>query len=406
MSGIEVDESSAPEARGAGERILVTGATGFLGWQVFLRLYRQYPATRFRLPVRAKHGQGPDQRVTRLVAHSFPPEERKKVLEHIEVVAADLTQKNLGLPAEKYERCAREETRIIHAAAEVRFDRSLAESARINVEGARNLLEYAALGRRAGSLKSFTHVSTAFVAGTREGIIREDELEAGQEFRNAYERSKFEAEKLVREARDEVPTVVVRPSIIVGDSRSGVTTSFKALYWPLKVYANRRWRIVPGFPEAIVDMVPVDFVADATAYLAFEKCALGRTIHLCAGPQRSASVAQIAQSAADFFNLPPPRFVNPVLFLALLRPLFLAVIWGKRRRILRTGKVYRPYFSTKMVFDTTVARELLDPHGIHPPRVEQYMENLFRYCLESDWGRRPVKLEGLNYGEGAKAGIG
>ena len=386
-----MDESLSPEAPSAEERILVTGATGFLGWQVFLRLHRQYPCALFRLPVRFKRGQGPDKRVSALVAHSFPPEERKKVLERIEVVAADLTQKNLGLPAEKYERCALETTRIIHAAAEVRFSQSLSELRRINVDGARNILEYAYLGHRAGILKSFSHVSTAFVAGKREGIIREDELEAGQEFRNAYERSKFEAEKLVRDAMSEVPTVVIRPSIIVGDSRSGVTTSFKALYWPLKVYVNRRWRIVPGFPEAIVDMVPVDFVADATAYLAFEKRALGRSIHLCAGRERSASVAQIAQSAADFFHLPPPRFVNPVLFLALLRPLLLAVIWGKRRRILRTGKVYRPYFSTRMVFDTTVARELLDPHGIHPPRVEQYMENLFRYCLESDWGRRPER---------------
>jgi long-chain acyl-CoA synthetase len=401
-------ESSAlaSKERGAQERIIMTGATGFLGWQVFLCLYRECKDARFCLPVRGRRGQEADKRVAALVAHSFPPQERKEVLERIEVVPADLAQEKLGLSADAYERHARESTRIIHVAAEVHFDASLAELRRINVDGTRKVLEWAQLAHRAGDMRSFTHVSTAFVAGKRGGIVREDELEAGQEFRNAYELSKFEAEKLVKGAADQLPTIVVRPSIIVGDSQSGVTTSFKTLYWPLRVYANKRWRLVPGFPDAIVDMVPVDFVAEAIAHLSFQQRAIGRTVHLCAGFERSASVGQIAKSAADYFGVAPPRFVNPVLFLALLKPLLLAVIWGQRRKVLRTGKVYRPYFSTRTIFDTTVARELLGPLGIDPPRVEQYMENLFRYCRESDWGRRPVRLEELDDSPRAKAGIG
>ncbi len=406
MAKIEMDQSLASRERAAAERIMITGATGFLGWQVFLCLYRRCKDARFCLPVRGRRGQGADKRVAALVAHSFPPEERKEVLERIEVAPADLTQEKLGLSADAYERHARESTRIIHVAAKVHFDASLAELRRINVDGTRNMMEWAQLAHRAGDIRSFTHVSTAFVAGRREGIVREDELEAGQEFRNAYELSKFEAEKLVKGVADQLPAIIVRPSIIVGDSRSGVTTSFKALYWPLRVYANKRWRLVPGFPDAIVDMVPVDFVAEAIAHLSFEEGAIGCTVHLCAGPESSASVGQIAKSAADYFGVAPPCFVNPVLFLALLKPLLLAVIWGKRRKVLRTGKVYRPYFSTRTIFDTTVAGELLGPLGIHPPRVEQYMENLFRYCRDSDWGRRPVRLEGLDYSPRAKAGVG
>ena len=86
--------------------------------------------------------------------------------------------------------------------------------------------------------------------------------------------------------------------------------------------------------------------------------------------------------------MPPPRFVNPALFLALLRPVLMVALWGPRRRILRQGGFYRPYLDMRLEFDTTQADALLAPAGIEPPRVMEYLERLFAYCVESDWGRR------------------
>jgi hypothetical protein len=131
-------------------------------------------------------------------------------------------------------------------------------------------------------------------------------------------------------------------------------------------------------------------VAEAVAHLAGEERALGRCAHLCAGPSGCATLRQIAEYASGFFKAPPVRFVNPALFLGLLRPILLAALWGPRRRILRDGRFYHPYFRMQTTFDTSAAEELLGPAGIRPPGVMDYIEKLFRYCVESDWGSRPT----------------
>lgn len=374
------------------ERFVITGATGFLGREVLRRLVERWSEARFVLLVRGREGETAGQRVRALVEELFPPHERAAVLERLEVHSADLTLERFGLSERAYASLADGTTRVIHSAATVRFDHPLETARRINVGGTRSVIALARKAHRRGSLVSFTSVGTAFVSGTRTGLVREDELDIGQAFRNTYERTKCEAEALVRSHRDELPTVIARPSIIVGDSRTGITTSFKTLYWPLKVYAKHRWRTVPGRPDAVVDIVPVDFVADAVAHLALDEQAVGRCAHLCAGPAGSATIREIGEFASHFFGIGPPRFFDPAFFLAVLRPILYATVWGKRRRVLHNGRFYLPYFRMQVAYDTTQADELLGPAGIHAPRVTAYLAKIFRYCLDSDWGKRPVTL--------------
>ena len=370
------------------ERVLLTGATGFLGREVLHALLGTRPEARIVLLARGAAEQSATERVEAILARRYGPDEREPVRRRVEVLDADTSAPRCGLSERAWAAAADGVTRIIHAAAAVRFDAPAEEARRANTGGARNLLDLGLEALRRGALLSYSHVSTAFVAGERHGLVREEELDCGQRFRNTYERTKFEAEILVRERMQDLPAAILRPSIVVGDSRSGVTTSFHTMYWPLRVYAQRRWRIVPGRPETPIDIVPVDFVAAATAHLAFAPGARGRTLHLCAGPARSTTVGEIAGAAARFFHVPPPRFVEPNVFLSLLRPLLFATMWGPRRRILRNGAFYRPYLNMRLEFDTTQADALLAPAGIQPPKVMDYLERLFKYCLETDWGRR------------------
>jgi len=271
----------------------------------------------------------------------------------------------------------------------VRFDHTLDEARRVNVEGTRRILDFAAAAPR---LRSLAYVGTAYVAGERTGLVREDELAVGQNYRNTYEQTKSEAEALVRSRLGSLPGVILRPSIIVGDSRTGVTSSFKMMYWPLKIYARRLWRTVPGYPDAVLDIVPLDFVAAAVARLAFDEAATGSTVHLCAGPRGSATIQQIARRAAEYFNAPEARYVDPKFFFALVRPLLFMALWGKKRRVLRDGRAYRDYFTMRMQFDTTNAERLLSPAGLAPPPVLDYLDRLFHYCVASEWGRKPVSV--------------
>jgi long-chain acyl-CoA synthetase len=369
------------------ELILVTGATGFLGARLVCELLERYPQATLALLIRDRSGKdgagvSGQQRADLIV----PASERSRV----QVYSGDVGHAHLGLDDATYQRLSAEATRVIHSAATVRFDHTLEEARRINVEGTRRVLDFAAGARQ---LRSLAYVGTAYVAGERTGLVRESELAVGQRYRNSYEQSKAEAEALVRSRLDTLPGVILRPSIIVGDSRTGATSSFKMMYWPLKIYSRRLWRTVPGFPDAVLDIVPVDFVAASVARLAFDEAAQGSTVHLCAGPRGSATIAQIAKRASEYFDVPEPRYIDPQFFFAALRPLLFATLWGRKRRVLRDGRAYRDYFSMRMEFDTSNAECLLEPSGLRPPQVLDYLDRLFRYCVDSEWGRKAVVAE-------------
>src|SRR5207253_8313112 len=117
-----------------------------------------------------------------------------------------------------------------HAAAPLSFARPTDEARAINVHGTQRMLDLADRIAARRGLRRLVHVSTAYVAGRHRGLFAETDLWTGQEFRNSYERSKAEAEELVRRRGDRFPAVVVRPSIVVGDSATGWTPAFNVLY--------------------------------------------------------------------------------------------------------------------------------------------------------------------------------
>jgi len=173
-------------------------------------LLDRYPQATLALLIRDRPGQSGQQRSDSIVPASEQP--------RVQVYSGDVGHPNCGLDAAAWQRLSAETTRVIHCAATVRFDHSLDEARRINVEGTRRVLDFAAGARQ---LRSLAYVGTAYVAGERADLVLESELGVGQSYRNTYEQTKAEAEALVRSRLDSMPGVILRPSIIVGDSRTG-----------------------------------------------------------------------------------------------------------------------------------------------------------------------------------------
>jgi long-chain acyl-CoA synthetase len=370
----------------AGDAILLTGATGFVGMALLARLLERTDR-HVVLLIRGASQAEADARRDAVMGSVFDAPGRHG--RRVEAVCGDLTAPGLGLGAER-ERIAEEVREIVHCAASVSFDLSLAESRSINVDGTRRVLELAErCAERGGGLRRITYVSTAYVAGDRRGWAQEDELDVGQVFRNAYERSKHEAERLVWSARERLPVTVVRPSIIVGERQTGWTASFNVIYGPLRAFAAGTYPVVPGRRSAVIDIVTVDHVADAVLALSASPAAAGGTFHVVGG-EHATTLGELAHLAARRFDRRAPRLVPPRFYRSVLHPLMLRRADPNARRRLKRNEVYLPYFSLDLRFDDRRARELLDPLGIRASPIGEYFDAMIDFAEAARWGRAPI----------------
>jgi long-chain acyl-CoA synthetase len=250
----------------------------------------------------------------------------------------------------------------------------------------------ARLASERGRLERVAHISTAYVSGNRNGLIKEDDLDCGQGFSNSYEQTKFEAEMFIRKSCPDLPWVIFRPSIIVGDSRTGATSAFNVLYIPLKYLARGIIRYLPGSPDTPLDIVPVDFVCRTISRILFgqEDCRR-QTFHLCAGAESATTVGQVLALATDFFKrmrpqlrIPQIRFIS-MKWLKILR--FLAPFLGKfRKRAVRKLSWLDPHLALVRCFDTSHIQFLMGRGWIAAPPFQTYVRPLLEYCLRTNWG--------------------
>lgn len=373
--------------------ILVTGATGFLGRELLVRLLSlKRPLL---ITTRRKDNESIEQARARLKA-IVDETERDVPFDHAEVVFADVSEPGLALDPKVLERLQRDgPVHLVHGAAEVRFDLPWEVMRKQNVVGSENVVALAKRLADAGRLSRLDYVSTAYVAGDRTGLCKEDEIDVGQKSRNEYERSKLQAELVVDRARQSgLPLAVHRPSIIVGDSRTGRASSFKVLYWPLKLYARGQWKTVFGRPDCPMDVVPVDFVADAMMKLMSDPRSLGKRLHLTAGPNRQSTIGELVKLVERHFNKGTVRWVDPDLYLKYLRPMIRPLIKLTHPDVAEKGKVFLPYLKTNPTFAVDQASALLGESGIHPPKLTDYFGTILRFAAESDFGRNESRATG------------
>jgi thioester reductase-like protein len=371
--------------------VFLTGATGHVGRNLIPFLLESED-TSLLLLIRGNSEAEVKDRLDDLLLSLQGTLNLSRARKCVRAVRGDITRERLGLSPSRYKALARNVTHIIHSAATVRFRNPLAEAREINVEGTKRVMALARLARESGRLRRVAHISTAYVSGNRKGLIRENDLDCGQGFSNSYEQTKFEAEVFIRKSCSDLPWVIFRPSIIVGDSRTGVTTAFNVLYIPLKYLARGIARFLPGSADTPLDIVPVDFVCRAVCRILFGAAdCRSQTFHLCAGPERFTTVGRVLELAVDFFRQRRPQIRLPRLRFISRKWLklvgFLAPFLGEsEKRALRKLKWFVPHLVLVRFFDISLTQYMMGEAEAGAPPFEAYYRPLLEYCLRTNWG--------------------
>lgn len=340
---------------GKPKRIFLTGATGFLG-TVLLRdlLLKGHTVTAL---VRAQQGGSASDRLkNRLLDYDpkFSWDQRNE--RNLFTIEGDTTQSCFGLSRELYDRQVASTDVVIHNAACTALEMDWESLETINIGGTRRAIDFASHTQA----KSLVHVSSAYVAGERTGVVREDELLLTEGFRNGYERSKAIAENEVRDAgaSGRIRFLIVRPSIIVGDSRSGYMCPnhhfFDLIFRLLAIRQmirnktdDGRFRI-PGDPHATKNFIPVDYVAGLILLLLETEAAWGKAFHLTdPAPIPLEMLNLYVRTALDW----PDLVWCPKAEIKELSPL--------ERRFFRSIQIYEKYFWREAFFDQSQLKSVL-----------------------------------------------
>ncbi|MBQ6527742.1 MAG: SDR family oxidoreductase, partial [Clostridia bacterium] len=361
--------------------ILLTGGTGFLGTELAARLI-QHADAEIRVLVRAADAEAALHRLKAAWQHDR--DLYASIGRQILPVCGDFTKQDLGLKPDDCDWFVQHITHVVHAGAEIGFQKGRSEIELANVDGTGNVLAFAA---KLQGLKRFVHLSTAYVAGQRSGLIPEDGS-VGTSFSSLYEKSKADAEALVRASG--LPFVICRPGMIVGDSRTGWVRNFNTIYYVLKQLLQGRMKVLPIRADTALNLVPVDWVADAVAKVLYAEGVDGQTFHLTCPKEAAPKAGELVEHVRSF--------AKEQLSLDLARPVFLPLPFLKKAGLAYNRKeedrkkssltnllTLLPYFFSEQTFERSRTDAVC---GAYTLKWQDYMNRLLAFACRKNFMRQ------------------
>ncbi len=346
--------------------VFLTGATGAIGSRV-VEHYLQRGA-RVLVLVRPREGLSPAERITALLEQAkLSAEQRRRVT----AIPGCIEERGCGLGRADRRRVLASTGLFIHSAAVTHLGASAEECHRANVVGTEHALELAREAHGRGRLQRFAYISSYAASGTaRSGYFLEDALPDKPAFANEYERTKYQAETRVRaEMSGGLPIVIFRPSVTVGDTETGRIASFNLFYQVVRILGSGMLSHWPDLRERKVNIVPVDYVAQAIRRGLEAAWALGRTFHL---------VSRNGCLLKDLFDLVK---VFPHLQIPKLVPVAqwsLSLLSQKEQMVHRVLESYLLPYLNDLRLQTRNAERLLELPVINPSFLRRLLEYAVR----------------------------
>lgn len=346
------------------ETIFITGFPGFIAGRLVKRLAN--PWTEFFLLVQPNFIKKAMREIEKI------SDETKTPLENFCILQGDITEDALGMLQEDLHFAQEKTTAIFHLAAVYDLSVKKEIAFKVNVEGTKNVNSFA---KTVTNLKRYNYVSTCYVAGKRKGKILETELEHDQGFKNYYEETKYLAEVEVEKLKSELPVTIVRPAVVVGDSKTGETAKYDGIYYVinyLKKFPGLFRLVNVGNKQISLNLVPVDFVVEGLYHLSKDQRAIGKTVAL-ADPN-VLTTAEVCDEIADALCgkksvvQVPKKLMEQLLLLP-----FSPIISG----LPHSGV---PYFHHPQDFDTKIGEKLLKLYGVSCPPFPSYAKNLVEFA--------------------------
>ncbi|MDO4551442.1 MAG: SDR family oxidoreductase [Planctomycetia bacterium] len=372
--------------------IALTGATGLLGSYLLKDLLRKdIPVLAL---IRSSRRESMQQRVEGILRRF--EKQLGRSLPRPVVMEADLHKPELGLSKTQIHWISEHVETMLHNAASLSFIKEEnGEPYASNVRGMQHVLQLC----QSANIRKFHHVSTCYVCGLRDGLVLESELDEGQEFGNDYEKSKMEAEKMVRGCRHIDSLTVFRPAIIVGDRHNGYTPTFHGFYAPLKIllpFADPEATQLDDFvnftnmlgmnSEDRKNFVPVDWISQLMTHVISRTELHGKTYHLSAGNrvkiQEMGEV--IAEGIIKYLKRPEGQSALSAGDVDQLLSTFVSQMG-----------VYKSYWRNDPEFDMTNTLQAA-PHLPPPIMTREILMTLVRYAILSNCGwplPKPTVLE-------------
>ena len=357
------------------KNILLTGSTGFLGFYLAKR-FLQDEDIKLILLARPNGNFPARQRVERLFKERCGEEKYNSIKDRLEIIEGSITYPDLGLAKEQRDRLSKEIVTIFHSAALAQFNVPHEKIREINVNGTRNVLDFALQCLNNGSFESVNHISTIAVSGTYCGIFYEDSLDKGQGFKNTYEQTKFEAEQLIQGYRAKGLNInIFRPSAIIGDSQDGYAINFRVIYQPIRILSLGIYKQIPAKGSIKYNLVPADFLSDAIYRIYTNAQIHNQTFHLTNTHEVTGDF--ILKTASDFFGYPAPERIP-------LDDFDMNSLRGARRVLLEP---YIPYFNHDQIqYDNQGAMNILGKNGFQWPKVDRkLLHTIFQFCLDAQF---------------------
>jgi thioester reductase-like protein len=358
--------------------IFLTGSTGYIGAHVAANLLEKHDAG-LNLLIRAQDAHEAEARLWQAMQlHMDFPRFYDFLQTRLRIFRGDLTAPLFGLTQDDYDRLIHTTDSVIHCAASLNR-KSEKSCLNVNLRGTLEVIQLARRSHYYHGLRRFSFVSTVAVAGKRSNeVVTEDRsIDWNRSDYDPYARTKKFCEHMVRELLPETPLTIFRPSIVLGDSRYAATTQFemvKAFVFLADLPA------LPFRPTDKIDIVNVDFVADAIATL-HQKEPKYDTYHLSSGTG-SQTFREVTDALATAQQKRKPVFVP-----FAEKPFNASVnLLSNRKGALGYGaslmKVFMPYLVWNTVFDNNRAVAEL---GRGPVPFSQYSYPLLKFSKENNF---------------------